>query len=245
MVRRGLQGLASHWALVRMHFMEYLPAARAAARQRWYGAVDAALAASAADRAAARATAAAAAAQVAFKAAARTAEQTLTTSEGVASTAAKVTLERASSVPLPVFSAADPVAAPATTGKGGVAAATGRQSIRLTAKAGPLAAVDGALLLERAASTPLADILRGLASDAGGAASPTLLSTAVMASAAQSDTKTATGSVAEDVAERRRALGGASRRNLRQGALGGSPSRFGNSKLGLAGSMGLQSLAVY
>ena len=45
------QGLASHWDLVRMHFMEWRPRARAAARSRWYAAVAAAVAGSAAEAA--------------------------------------------------------------------------------------------------------------------------------------------------------------------------------------------------
>ena len=55
-------GRASHWDAVRAHFLHFRPAAAAAARSRWYTAVDAALASASKLRAEAAAAAAAAAA---------------------------------------------------------------------------------------------------------------------------------------------------------------------------------------
>lgn len=56
-------GKASHWDLVRAHFLEFRPAARAAARARWYAAVSMAQIANTVAKAKAKAAAAAAAAQ--------------------------------------------------------------------------------------------------------------------------------------------------------------------------------------
>ncbi len=61
-----MQGLASHWDLVRMHFMVWRPRARAAARARWYDAVDGAVTASVAQAAAQRAAVSRVAAPVAL-----------------------------------------------------------------------------------------------------------------------------------------------------------------------------------
>ncbi len=51
MISSAMQGLASHWDLVRMHFMVWRPRARAAARARWYTTVDGAVTASVAQAA--------------------------------------------------------------------------------------------------------------------------------------------------------------------------------------------------
>ena len=207
------KGLASHWDLVRMHFMEWQPRARAAARSRWYAAVDAAVAANVAAKAAQRPVLQGAApvhsAEVPVPAASRQ-EPVLPFPASVAASAAQpasvAVTETIVSIPAQAVTAPARDGKPAAQGQGRlvslVARATGswrgpRPSLSKPPADRPAApAAPPQLELQRSSSQPLTSQLRarfeGLA--------------AVVAAPADG----ADG----DVAARRRALGGFSRRRL-------------------------------
>lgn len=225
------KGLASHWDLVRMHFLEYLPATRAAARARWYDAVDAAFAASAAQKSAARAATAADDETPAAihtpkdgdAAVAKSSESveavavSLPESEQDARTAAAPTLSTPtlSSKAEPRACATPPIAVRVIAGnlQSGTVAQSELDS-RPEASSASATLQSSSFVsppLQRASSTPAASMPRSAPS---ASLAMEQRSMRARASMVQPQHLQESGPAAEEVAARRRTLGGASRRDL-------------------------------